>query len=95
MEMGSELRNLAIMAAMYLALIVGASVLLVVQSQPTGYDPAPAEWPDISDRPLLTAEQMAEARETGTAAFDCAGKHWVVEGIPDEYIERTTYERGR
>lgn len=88
MEMGSELRNLAIMSAMYLALIVEASVLLVVQSQPPGYAPQPAEWPDISDRPLLTAEQAVEAHETGAAAFDAAGKHWIVEGIPDEYIER-------
>ena len=86
MEMGSELRNLAIMAAMYLALIVGAFALLVLQSQPPGYAPQPAEWPDISDRPLLTAEQMAEAREGGAVAFDAAGEHWVVEGIPDEYI---------
>lgn len=81
--------DLAIMAALCLALVVGATALLVAQSQPAGYEPAPAEWPDISDRPLLTAEQAAEARETGAAAFDAAGEHWIVEGIPDEYIERT------
>ena len=85
----SKYRNLVIMAALYLALIVGASVLLALQSQPAGYAPHPADWPDISDRPLLTAEQAAEARETGAAAFDAAGEHWIVEGIPDEYIERT------
>lgn len=73
------------MAAMYLALIFGATALLVAQSQPAGYAPQPAEWPDISDRPLLTAEQAAEARETGSAAFWCAGKHYIVAGMPVEY----------
>lgn len=77
------------MAALCLALIFGVA-LLVARSQPAGYEPAPAEWPEIGDRPLLTAEQAAEARETGAAAFVCAGEHWIVEGIPDEYIERTS-----
>lgn len=74
------------LAALYIALIVGASALLVLQSQPAGYEPQPAEWPDISDRPLLSAEQMAEVRETGTAAFECAGKSYIVAGMPAEYM---------
>lgn len=82
----SKYRGLATIAAMCLALIVGASVLLIAQSQPAGYAPHPAEWPEISDRPLLTAEQAAEARETGGTAFWCAGKHYIVAGMPAEYL---------
>lgn len=74
------------MAALYLALIFGVAALLAAQSQPSGYDPQPAEWPDISDRPLLTAEQAAEARETGTVAFEAAGKSYIVAGMPAEYL---------
>lgn len=81
----SKYRDLAVLGAMYLALIAGASALLVAQSQPVGHDPAPAEWPDISDRPLLTTEQAAEARATGTAAFEAADKHYIVAGMPAEY----------
>lgn len=87
--MSCRYRDVAVVAALYLALIVGASVLLVVQSQPAGYEPQPAEWPEIGDRPLLTAEQAAEARATGSVAFWCAGKSYVVAGMPVEYIERT------
>lgn len=83
--MSSRYRDLVVLGAMYLALIVGASVLLVAQSQPAGYKSAPAEWPDISDRPLLSAEQMAEARAVGAVGFECAGKRYVVAGMPDEY----------
>lgn len=87
--MGGELRALAILAAMYLALIAGSLALLVAQSQPRGIEPTPVDWPEISDRPLLTPEQAAQARETGTAAFWCAGRHYTVAGIPAEYLERT------
>ena len=82
----SKARDLATVAALYLALIAGGIACLVAQSQPTGYAGGGAEWPEISDRPLLTAEQIAQARETGSVAFECAGRHYVASGIPTEYL---------
>ena len=81
----SKACDLAIVGALYLTLIVGGLVCLVAQSQPTGYAGGGAEWPEISDRPLLTAEQIAAAKDGGTVAFSCAGKSYVVAGIPAEY----------
>lgn len=78
-------RSVVIVCALYLVLIAGSAALLVAQSQPRGIAPAPVDWPKIGDRPLLTPEQAAQARETGTAAFSCAGKSYIVAGLPAEY----------
>ena len=40
----------------------------------------------VNDRPLLTAEQQAEARETGRTAFVRDGELVVLETVPQEYL---------
>lgn len=79
----SEACDLATVAAFCMVLIAGCC--FVAQSQPTGYATGGAEAWTVDDRPLLTAEQMAQARDGGAVAFDCAGKSYVVAGIPAEY----------
>ncbi len=82
----SKYRDIATVAALYLALVAGACICLAVQSQPTGCETGTqAEAWKVDDRPLLNAEQMAQARDGGAVAFECAGKSYVVAGIPAEY----------
>lgn len=83
----SKARDIATVAALYLALIAGGCICLAVQSQPTGYETGvQAEAWTVNDRPLLSAEQIAQARDGGAVAFYCAGKHYIAEGIPGEYL---------
>ncbi len=80
----SKYRDLATVAALCMVLIAGGC--LVAQTQPTGYETGMlAETWAVDDRPLLTAEQAVQARDGGTVAFECAGKSYVVAGMPAEY----------
>lgn len=77
----------AVVLALAVAILGAAFVLVVLASQPTSINKADP-WPrtSITDIPLLTDEQRTAAAKGETVAFYAAGKHYVVAGMPQEYI---------
>lgn len=70
---------------------LAALLILSIASTPFYVRTYPADVPEsdvealarsVRDYDLLTTKQQVQAIETGRVAFDCAGKHYVVEGIP-------------
>ena len=88
-------RAVAIGGAIDLLVIVGFIAIMVVAStQPEKHEPIKnAYWPftvetSIYDRPVLeTVSQVRQARMTGISEFDFDGEHYVIDGLPKEYVD--------
>lgn len=78
--------------AIALLLAVGAVALAACiaaphpGAQPAGFVPEP------KDRPLLESpQQVWEARATGVGCFRFGGEHYVVENLPEEYVDYSAW----
>ena len=88
------MRRLAI--ALAVCLLLAFSMLLdnASESRPNlsrqvknAYYPFTVET-SIKDRPVLeTVPQVRKARMTGISEFDFDGVHYVIDGLPEEYID--------
>lgn len=88
--MSAKTRLIAILTGTALAIAAGAflypATIPEVSPQDTG-KPSEALSLVASDVSLLSEKQKQEGRETGYVAFSFDGMHYVVEGIPDEYLK--------
>lgn len=69
----------------FAAAILAAAFCSAALPRAAGQGSDPAVFENVDDLELLNPAQKQEARETGYAAFDFGGMHYVVEGMPREY----------
>ncbi|MBQ9000399.1 MAG: hypothetical protein IJ087_00915 [Eggerthellaceae bacterium] len=49
-------------------------------------------FPAPKDRPILeTVQQVRKARATGIAEFDFDGVHYIISGLPKEYVDYSAW----
>lgn len=84
--MGSKReRKLVLLVIVFAAAILVAVFCSVALPRAVGRGSDQTVFQNVDDLELLSPEQKQEARETGYAAFDFGGMHYVVEGMPHEY----------
>lgn len=78
--------RMAVACALLLA--ADAVALAAYLAAPAPQQDRTAPFPEPSDRPLLESpQQVRESRETGRCAFWVGDDYYVVEGLPEGYVD--------